>query len=174
MLDDEKKLNLSDLIDIKFLQELQDTFAKTMNVASLTIDNNGPITKPSNFTEFCGKYIRASKLGAKRCNECDIEGGKLAMEKMEPLIYTCHTGLTHFAVPIIVEGKHIASILGGQFSLEAPNEERFKEVAKELGIKEEKEYIEALRKIKIIPKEKHDVLIDDVRLFVIKKDKNEH
>jgi 4-amino-4-deoxy-L-arabinose transferase-like glycosyltransferase len=28
--------------------------------------------------------------------------------------------------------------------------------------------------IKIVPKEKQDVLIDDVRLFIIKKDKNEH
>lgn len=154
MFNNRKKISLSDLIDVSFLQELQDNFAKTMGVASLTVDDNGPITKPSNFTNFCTKYIRANKLGSKRCNECDIEGGKLALKKGEPLIYTCHTGLTHFVVPIIVKGKHIASILGGQIATKKPDEEHFKNVAKELGITaNEDEYIEALRKIKIVPKE---------------------
>lgn len=153
MPDKEIKIHLTDLIDINFLQELQDTFAKTMGIASLTIDDKGPITKPSNFTEFCGNFIRQNSLGGKRCNECDIEGGRLALEKGEPVIYTCHAGLTHLVVPIIVAGQHIASILGGQFSNKAPNEEHFRQIAKELGIEDEEKYLEALRKIKIIPEE---------------------
>ena len=103
-----KKIKLSDLINIDFLQDLQDIFAKTMGVASLTVDDDGPITKPSNFTDFCTNHIRASELGSKKCNECDIEGGKLAAEKGKPVIYTCHAGLTHFVVPISIDGKHIA------------------------------------------------------------------
>lgn len=149
-----KKIMLSDLIDIQFLQKLQDNFAETIGVASLTIDDNGPITKPSKFTDFCSKFIRANELGSERCNQCDIEGGKLAMDKGEPLIYECHTGLMHFVVPIIVAGQHIASILGGQFSTKTPDEEHFKEIADELGIKDKKNYIEDLRKIRIIPEEK--------------------
>lgn len=153
MNNNDKKINLTDLIDINFLQELQDTFAKTIGIASLTIDDKGPITKPSNFTEFCGNFIRQNELGRERCNECDIKGGKLALEKGEPVIYTCHAGLTHLVVPIIIAGQHIATILGGQFSKEPPNEEHFRQVAKELGIVDEKKYIEALKKIKIIPEE---------------------
>lgn len=147
----EKKINLIDLVDIDFLQKFQDTFAETMGVACLMVDDKGPITDPSNFTVFCKNNIRASELGSKRCNECDIEGGKLAMEKGEPAIYTCHTGLTHFVVPIIVSGQHIASILGGQFALSKPDERHFKNIAKELGIKNEWVYINDLRKIKVIP-----------------------
>lgn len=153
MPNEESKIHLTDLIDIKFLQELQDTFAKTIGIASLTIDDQGPITKPSNFAEFCSNFIRQNSLGGQRCNECDIEGGRLALEKGEPVIYTCHAGLTHLVVPIIVAGQHIASIIGGQFSKEPPNEEHFRKVAKELGIEDEKKYIEALRKVKIIPEE---------------------
>lgn len=154
MFNSRKKIGLSDLIDVDFLQELQDDFANTMGVAALTVDYNGPITKPSNFTDFCTKHIRENELGAQRCNKCDIEGGKLAIEKGEPIIYTCHAGLTHFVVPIIVKGKHIASILGGQVSTVKPDEEHFKNIAKELGITKESEYIEALRKIQIVPEEK--------------------
>lgn len=153
MLNNRKEINLSDLIDIDFLQELQDDFANTLGVASLTVDNKGPITRPSNFTNFCTNHIRANELGAQRCNKCDIEGGELAIKKGEPIIYTCHAGLTHFVVPIIVKGKHIASILGGQISTTKPDEKHFKNVAKELGITEESKYIEDLRKIKVVPEE---------------------
>lgn len=147
---EEKKINLSDLIDIKFLQELQDVFAKTVNIASIMVDDNGPITEPSNFTDFCIKYTRGSQLGYKRCNDCDIRCGKIAAETGKPAIYNCHSGLTDFAVPIVVDGQHIASILSGQVLTEPPDEKHFRKIAKELEIDED-EYIEALRKIKIVP-----------------------
>ena len=152
MFESEKRLILSDLADIKLLQEFQDTFAKAMNVASITVDDKDPITRPSNFTDFCTKYTRGSSTGSKKCTECDIKWGKIAAERGEPVIYKCHTGLTDFAVPIIVAGQHIGTILGGQILTEKPNEEQFRTVAKELGIDED-EYIAALRKVKIVPME---------------------
>lgn len=153
MFDNQENSTLSDLIDIKFLQEFQDIFAKTMDVASLIYDKNGPVTKPSNFTDFCTKYTRGSTLGLKRCVECDIKWGKLASVKGEPVIYNCHTGLTDFAVPIVVEGQHIGTIFGGQILIEPPDEVHFRKIARELEIDED-EYIEALKKIKIVPIEK--------------------
>lgn len=143
-------IKLTDIIDIDFLQKFQDSFAYATNVASLMVDNDGPITKPSNFTDFCIKYTRGSEIGFKRCNECDIRWGKAAANKGKPVIYNCHTGLTDFAVPIMVDGQHIASILGGQIITKPPNQESFKTIAQELGIDENK-YIEALEKIKKVP-----------------------
>lgn len=150
MFENEKKMNLSELIDLDFLQELQDVFAQTTNIGSITVNDNGPITKPSNFTEFCIKYTRASELGSQRCNECDIRYGKIAAESGKPIIYTCHSGLTDFAVPIVVDGQHLGSILGGQVLTETPDESYFRGIAKELGINED-DYIAALKKVKIVP-----------------------
>lgn len=48
----EKNIKLADLIDMDFLQEFQDFFAKNMGIAVITTDENGPITKASNFTGF--------------------------------------------------------------------------------------------------------------------------
>lgn len=149
----EEKLKLTDLIDIDFLQKLQDTFAKAIGVASLTIDDKGPITQRSNFSEFCTNFIRSCEMGSSRCNESDIQGGKMALEAGEPVIYGCHAGLGHFAVPIIVDNQHIATILGGQFAFKKPDEKHFKNLAKELRIPNEREYIKALRKIKIHSRE---------------------
>lgn len=143
---------LLDIFDLKFLQDFQDAFAKSVNIASLMVDDNGPITQPSNFTDFCMKCTRGSELGRKRCNECDLNGGEIASKQKKPVIYTCHSGLTDFAVPIVLNGKHIASILGGQILTTKPDEEKFREIARELNI-DENYYIEELRKIKIISKE---------------------
>lgn len=148
----ENKLNLLDFVDINFLQELQDLFANTMNFASLTYDLDVPITKPTNFTDFCQKYTRGCEVGAKRCKECDLKLGKLAAEKGEPVIYSCHAGLIDFVVPIMVKGQHLASIYGGQVLTEQPDEDKFREIARQIGVNED-EYIEALREIKVVPLE---------------------
>lgn len=147
----DKKIKLSDLIDIKLLQQFQDVFSSLMNIASLIVDDDGPVTETSNFTEFCD-CTRKKELGGKRCQNCDVLWGKIAAEKREPVIYNCHTGLKDFAVPIIVNGKHIASIYGGQILTEEPDEEKFRQVARDLDIDED-EYIEKLKKIKIVSPE---------------------
>jgi len=149
MSEKDKNLSLIDLIDLDFLQEFQDYFAKTMNVASLTYDTNGQVTKPSNFTEFCDKYTRSTELGLKRCDECHLKHAQMASIQGEPAIYTCPAGLTAFAVPIIVDDEHIGTILGGQLLTEEPNEESFRNTAREIGVNED-EYIKALKRIKII------------------------
>ncbi len=149
--EEKKKLKLTDLVDLNFLQKCQDTFAETTGMASIIVDDYGSITKSSNFTDFCLKYTRGSEIGLKRCIDCDIKWGKIAAGKGEPVIYDCHVGLTDFAVPIIVDDKHIASILGGQILTKEPDEVHFRNLSKELGVNEE-EYLEALKKIKIVPR----------------------
>lgn len=152
MLYGSKKLKLTDLIDIEFLQDIQDVFAQTMDFGCIIIDEDGPITQPSNFTEFCTKYIRSNPKGLERCIGTDIKWGKIAGEKKEPVIYKCHAGLTDFIVPIVVDGEHIASILGGQVLTEEVDESKARVIANFLAI-DENEYIEAVKKIRIVPLE---------------------
>lgn len=156
---------LLDLIDIKFLQKLQDTFANTMGVATLIVDATGPITKPSNFTKFCKNQIRANELGLQKCNECDIEGEQLALKKGEPIIYTCHMGLIHFVVPIIVNNQQIASILGGQIALSKPDCSHFQQRAKELGIDADKQFFHDLDKVKVVHKKNIEEAVKLLSLF---------
>ncbi len=151
----ENNLKLSDLIDIELLQGFQDFFSKTIGLASLTYGVNTPITNQSNFTHFCSVFVRGEKGNEdtlKNCNDFHLKWGKIAAEKNEPVIYTCPNGLTEFAVPIFVEEQHLGSIIGGQVFLEHPNEEHYREVARQNGV-DENAYIEALKKIKVVSKE---------------------
>ena len=161
----DKKVNLSTLIDIKFLQEFQDTFAEIMDVASVTVDNNGPITKPSKFTDFCRNHTTGTEIGLLKWDECCLKWSKIAAEKGAPVVYTCDTGLTDFIVPIMVDGQHVGSILGGQVLTEEPNEEHFRQIARTLTIDED-EYINSLGKFKIIPIEKIEAVANLLHLVV--------
>ena len=133
-----EKVQIDELLDLDFIQEFQDEFAKSLGISSVTVDLDGnPITSPSGFTEFCD-YIRSSEEGLRRCKKCDREGGKKANESGEPVVYECHSGLCDFAVPIVIEGEQIGSILGGQILPEDPDEDEFREIAKEMNLDPDK------------------------------------
>ena len=146
-----KAVKLEDIVDVEFLQMFQDNFAESVGVASITVDMDGnPVTKPSNFTNFCMKYTRGSAVGVKRCMECDRKGGEESAKNGKPAIFTCHAGLVDFAAPIMLEGKQIGSILGGQVLTSSPDEEYYRKVAQEIGVDPD-EYIAALSEIRQLP-----------------------
>ena len=145
-------LKVQDVIDINFLQKFQDLFSGATGMASISVDLEGPITEPSNFTDFCIKYTRGSEEGMRRCVACDLMSGEKSKATGKPAIYYCHAGLIDFAVPIVVDNQHIGSVLGGQVLPAKPDEEKFRKIAAEIGVDPD-EYIEALRKIKIVPEE---------------------
>jgi ligand-binding sensor protein len=146
----EEEYKLTDMISVHELQELQDTFANATGMAALITDLEHDVTKGSNFTEFCMKYTRGCSEGAKRCNQCDLNGGAEAKATGKPAVYFCHAGLVDFAVPIYIKNKHVGSFIGGQILTKKPMEERFRRVANEIGVDPD-EYIEALRKVPIVP-----------------------
>ncbi|WP_078428148.1 PocR ligand-binding domain-containing protein [Alkalihalobacterium alkalinitrilicum] len=109
---------LGDFVNIQKLQEIQDQFAEATGVAVIITDANGvPITKASNFTNFC-TYIRTSKEGLHRCILSDERVGKMAADSNRPVIHRCHSGLIDFAAPIILRNQYLGSVLCGQVLME--------------------------------------------------------
>lgn len=130
-----EKVQIDKLLDLDFIQEFQDEFANSLGISSVTVDLDGnPITSPSGFTEFCDYIRSSSEEGLRRCKKCDREGGKKANESGEPVVYECHAGLCDFAVPIVIEGEQIGSILGGQILPDDPNKDEFREIAQKLNL----------------------------------------
>lgn len=141
------------------MQQVQDFIAQTMDVAFLSVDANGPLTTPSNFSDLCIKHMRGSSLECKQCNDCQVKWSKVAAEKGEPIIFKCCTGLTNFVVPVMVEGIHMASVFGGQVLTEPPSEKHFRQIAKAIGVDED-EYIEDVEKVNIISAEKIQEIVN--------------
>ena len=58
------ELKLTDLIDREILQKVQDGFANMTGMAALTTETDGTaVTEGSNFSDFCMRYTRGSKIG---------------------------------------------------------------------------------------------------------------
>lgn len=148
------ELKLTDLIEIEMLQRIQDAFADMTGMAVVTVDENGaPVTKEGNFTDFCYKYTRTSEIGRLRCEECDIKGAALGLEKGEKRpYYYCHAGLVDFAAPIMAGDKMIGGFIGGQVLTSPPELEKFAKIAEEIGVDPE-EYVEAVQKVEIVSEE---------------------
>lgn len=143
-------LEIKDVIDINLLQKFQDNFAEGMNISSITVDKNGnPVTNPSSYTNFCIDFIHSTHIGDSRCAESHRKGGEEATRIGKPYIYTCHAGLIDFAAPILIEGKQIGTILGGQVLTKKPEESRYIQIAKEIGL-DETNFIKSVREIKVI------------------------
>lgn len=147
-------LENNNFLDLKFFQILQDKIAEEFGIGSIITDINGlPLTKPSNFSEFCINYTRRTSKGFEKCMLCDAYGGIQAKTLKKPVVYRCHAGLIDFASPIIINESLVGCFLGGQVLSEAPDFQKIKSIAKDIGV-DENIYIEALKKVKIIPYEK--------------------
>ncbi|MBQ8826201.1 MAG: PocR ligand-binding domain-containing protein [Oscillospiraceae bacterium] len=154
------ELKLTDLISVKVLQDIQDGFAALTGMAALTTDENGTaVTRGSNFTEFCMDLTRKCPEGCRRCEKCDKEGGEKTRYTKRATTYECHAGLVDFAAPIMLGDVMIGSFIGGQVLTEAPDEEKFRNIARQLGINEDR-YVAAVKKVKIVEKERIDAAAD--------------
>lgn len=133
-------LDIREFTDLKQLQLIQDLFSDATGLAAIAVAADGKyITKGSNFTDFCMKYTRGSKLGSQRCVQCDNECTGT---------YFCHAGLMDFSSDIIIEGEKVGAIIGGQVLPNPPDEDKFREIARELGINENA-YIKALGQVPV-------------------------
>lgn len=133
-------MELKEFMDLSKLQKIQDDFSDATGLAAIAVGLNGEyLTKGSNFTDFCMKFTRGSQEGNRRCVKCDNQGKGT---------YYCHAGLMDFSVDIVVNKERVGSIIGGQVLPAPPDEEKFRQVALELGIDPE-EYVKALRKVPV-------------------------
>jgi len=161
----QKPLKITDILDIELIQSFQDSFAKSMDVASIIVDINGkPVTKPSRYTNICANFIHNSVLGDNKCSESHRKCGEVAAKTGKPYISRCHAGLIDFAAPILVNGEHIGTILGGQLLTKKPLVSDFKNTIKELNLSE-KEFLVALEEVNVVEEQKLKSAIETV--FII-------
>lgn len=133
-------MEIKDFTNMEEFERLMANWATATGLATVAVGSDGKyISQCYNFTDFCIKLTRGSKEGCARCEKCDREGQG---------VYHCHAGLIDFGIPLIVEGQTVGSVIGGQVLPEQPDEEKFRQVAREIGVDED-EYIRALKKVNV-------------------------
>jgi len=153
------KAKLTELIDFEKVDILLEGFNKTTGFVTAILDLNGKVLSKSGWRQMCTEFHRINPETSKKCTISDIElSGKLAAgEKYH--CYKCLNGLVDVAVPIVINGEHIANLFSGQFFFEEPDRMFFKKQAGKYGF-DEKKYLEALEKVPVVSKEKAQVVMD--------------
>lgn len=145
-------LEVKDIIDVKMLKEFLDNFAIGTNCAAVSVDRKGrEITDPSHYRSFCESYVHKSPTGDNRCAECHNRMGEEAAKTGRPYVGPCHAGLIDFAAPILVRGRHLGTVLGGQVLDKNISEDKVRTVAREINTNEDSLW-GAAQEIDIVPR----------------------
>ena len=133
-------MEIKDFTDMQEFENIMANWAASTGLATVAVGTDGKyISECYNFTDFCIKLTRGSAEGCARCEKCDREGHG---------VYHCHAGLIDFGIPLEVEGIKVGSVIGGQVLPAEPDEEKFRQVAREIGVNED-QYIKALHKVNV-------------------------
>lgn len=155
-------MKIQEFCDMNKFESIMNNWAKSTGLATVAVGSDGEyISECYNFTDFCMKLTRESPEGRRRCEKCDREGEN---------VYACHAGLVDFGIPItLADGTVLGRVIGGQVLPDDPDEEAFRQVAREINVNEDT-YIEALHKVNIRTQEEIDsaasLLSDVINMFV--------
>lgn len=160
--------NVIDLIDFNKVDQLLEGFNKSTGFVTAILDLDGNVLSKSGWRKICTKYHRVNAVTALRCRTSDTMLANKMSEGEKYHFYECHNGLIDVAVPLQINGKHVANLFSGQFFFEAPDFEKFRKQAQEFGFDEEA-YLQALSEVPVVSQEKvrsaMDFLLDMTMLI---------
>lgn len=153
------KNRIIDSIDFEKVNNLLEGFNKTTGFVTAILDLKGNVLSKSGWRQICTDFHRVNPETAKKCTISDTElAGKLA-EGEKYHFYKCLNGLVDVAVPIVINGEHIANLFSGQFFFEEPDKEFFRKQAEKYGFKNEP-YLKALEKVPVVSQERVKTAMD--------------
>jgi PAS domain S-box-containing protein len=153
------KSNLISLIDFEKVNGLLEGFNKTSGFVTAILDLEGNILSKSGWRKICTDFHRVHPETSKKCTISDTElAGKLD-EGEKYHFYECLNGLVDVAVPIVINGEHIANLFSGQFFFEKPKKEFFIQQAKKYEF-DTTNYLDALDKVPVVSEEEVKIAME--------------
>ncbi|MHB8126699.1 MAG: PocR ligand-binding domain-containing protein [Desulfitobacteriaceae bacterium] len=173
------KYKFSEIVDISKLQKLMEGFYSAAHILLTVLDTDANILIAVGWQDICAKFHRVNTETEILCKQSNlyiknylndhiINNNNNLIKKDNILnseaniCYKCANGLINVAAPIIIDGEHLATVYTGQFLFEEPDVEQFRKRAGKYGFNE-KDYLNALKKVPIFTKEQVDSFMNYVR-----------
>src|SRR5665647_2437377 len=144
--------NLNKILEIEKLSRLLEQFYRATGVANFIVDLKGNILHGVGWQNICMEFHRKHKISSERCLKSDTVLANRLKKQEKYSIYICKNGMVDAAIPIIIDGVHVANLFIGQFFFETPDKDFFINQAEELGFDKEK-YMKALEECRVYDKE---------------------
>ena len=146
-------IKYADLVDIKKLQMLLESFQQLIGVANAVIDTEGRVLAHAGWQDACMDFHRVHAESCRSCIESDTSLAKSMIQGKPFAMYQCLNGLVDTAAPILVDGKHVANVFTGQFLTDAPDLDFFRRQARRFRY-DEARYLDAIVRLPILSPER--------------------
>ncbi|MDA3816633.1 MAG: PAS domain S-box protein, partial [Prolixibacteraceae bacterium] len=150
---------IQEIIDFEKVDTLLEGFNRATGFVTAILDLNGNVLSKSGWRQICTDFHRINPDTAKKCIISDTELANKMSGGEKFHYYRCLNGLVDVAVPLVIKGEHIANLFSGQFFFEKPNVSFFEKQAEKYGFNK-KAYLETLKKVPVVSKEKVQVAMD--------------
>jgi PAS domain S-box-containing protein len=148
------KHSIRDLVDLEGLRRIFERFSQATGFTIRFLEHPSmKVLIATGWRDICSKFHKACPESAKHCLASNIKLIGQLKKIGQLVIEECENGLLDCATPIIIKGKHIATLATGQVLLKKPDIVRFKKQAKTYGYDADK-YLEALNLVQVVPAEK--------------------
>jgi len=144
--------DLKEILEIEKLSRLLEQFYSATGLSNFIMDLKGNILHEVGWKSICMEFHRKHKVSSERCLKSDTILANRLKKKEKYSIYICQNGMVDVAIPIIIDGVHVANFFIGQFFFETPDKDFFIKQAEELGFDKEK-YMKALEECHVYNKE---------------------
>lgn len=141
------------LIDFSQMNSLFENFLMATGLPAAIIDLNGVVLASSKWQRLCIEFHRTNAETLKRCLESDLSIYQQLESGTFYSSHQCKNGLIDCASPIVIEGIHVANLFIGQFFVEPPNPDFFRQQQQAFGF-DETDYFKAISEVPVVSKEK--------------------
>jgi len=150
----EAAFGIADLVDIDQLKNLFELFTQATGFTIGFLDHPGMnVLIATGWKRICTDFHRSCPAGEM---ECFISNQQLLnhLENADQaVVQMCNHGLVDCAVPIVVDGRHLASLATGQILLQEPDLKRFTHQAEKFGFVTA-DYLQAVAEVRVVDEQK--------------------
>jgi ligand-binding sensor protein len=158
---------LPDLLDMRIVQKLADANFLASRVPVSIIDAcNAKVLVQTGGQDICEKFHRTNPLSSKYCHESD-KYMRSNLSEGRSYQFRCKNGLWYIALPIMVAGRHLATLFLKQFfhEDELPKREFFIRQAHRFGF-DLLSYLEALDGMPVFNDERFNLILSYEKALV--------
>ena len=159
------KENFLELQSIAALQEILEGYARITGL-TFGVRRQGDAAPIIRFgaRRLCSEFHMAIPSSAEACKRKHAALANMIDASKQTTIVQCEYGLWGGGTPVIVDGRHVATLLMGQVFLSRPSTASLREMAMRLGA-DPNAYVEAALEVPVISKERLEACLEHLSLI---------
>ncbi len=142
-----------DLIDLPSFARMLENFQKATGIPNSIVDPFGVPLSQAGWTDACTRFHGTYPVAKDHCSLSNRTLIQKTLKESSIACEYCSHGLMEYAIPIMIEGQQLATLIMGQVLHSPPDMKFFRSLAHKYGY-HETEYLKAIQDIPIIEEDK--------------------